>query len=137
MMSQGGKRAGAETRSATHPWERSSTPRLRRIPTISAWISLATRPRTPKRREQWTGFPAVFGGSAWAMARGSLCSSQTRPSVVRRPGAEVTAERLRDHVARHLSLPSVPREIVFRSSLPKSLAGKVLKSALTAGPTAE
>lgn len=50
--------------------------------------------------------------------------------VVRRPGAEVSADELRKHVAEYLSPIAVPREIVFRSSLPKSIVGKVLKSAL-------
>jgi long-chain acyl-CoA synthetase len=54
--------------------------------------------------------------------------------VLRRDG-EVTAEALQKHVAEHLSPTSVPREIVFLPSLPKSIIGKVLKTALEAERT--
>jgi long-chain acyl-CoA synthetase len=50
--------------------------------------------------------------------------------VVLRPGKQVTAEALQSHVAERLSATSVPREIVFRASLPKSVAGKVIKITL-------
>jgi long-chain acyl-CoA synthetase len=50
--------------------------------------------------------------------------------VVLHPGENVTPETLQSQVADRLSGTSVPREIVFRSSLPKSVAGKVLKDAL-------
>jgi long-chain acyl-CoA synthetase len=56
--------------------------------------------------------------------------------VVLRRGGDVTAEALQKHVAEHLAPTSVPREIVFRSSLPKSTMGKVLKTALEAERTA-
>jgi long-chain acyl-CoA synthetase len=55
--------------------------------------------------------------------------------VVRRPGKAVTEDTLQKHVAERLSVTSVPREVVFRPSLPKSVAGKVLKSALEAEGT--
>lgn len=54
--------------------------------------------------------------------------------VLRRDG-ELTAEALQKHVAEHLSPTSVPREIVFLPSLPKSILGKVLKTALEAERT--
>jgi long-chain acyl-CoA synthetase len=56
-----------------------------------------------------------------------------RAFVVCRPGAEIAAEALQAHVKEHLSPMAVPREVVFRSSLPKSSMGKVLKTALLAG----
>jgi acyl-coenzyme A synthetase/AMP-(fatty) acid ligase len=50
--------------------------------------------------------------------------------VVRRQGVEITVEALRRHVAERLSPTCVPREIIFRTMLPKSIAGKVMKNRL-------
>jgi long-chain acyl-CoA synthetase len=50
--------------------------------------------------------------------------------VVLHPGKHATAEALQSYVADRLSGTSVPREIIFRTSLPRSAAGKVLKISL-------
>lgn len=57
--------------------------------------------------------------------------------VVLRPGAEVSADMLRAHVAERLSPTAVPQEIEFRPDLPKSIMGKVLKSALHTAPVSQ
>ena len=50
--------------------------------------------------------------------------------VVLRPGASATAEELRTHCASSLARFKIPAEIEFRSDLPKSMVGKVLRRAL-------
>jgi long-chain acyl-CoA synthetase len=50
--------------------------------------------------------------------------------VVLRPSASVTAEELRTHCAASLARFKIPAEIEFRSDLPKSTVGKVLRRAL-------
>src|SRR2546429_64964 len=50
--------------------------------------------------------------------------------VVLRPGASATAEDLRTHCASSLARFKIPAEIEFRSDLPKSMVGKVLRRAL-------
>jgi long-chain acyl-CoA synthetase len=50
--------------------------------------------------------------------------------VVLRPGASATADELRSHCASSLARFKIPAEIEFRSELPKSTVGKVLRSAL-------
>lgn len=51
--------------------------------------------------------------------------------VVEKPGAEVTAQALRDFVARRLAGYKVPNQIVVRGQpLPRNPAGKMLKAAL-------
>jgi long-chain acyl-CoA synthetase len=62
--------------------------------------------------------------------------------VVLRAGASLTAEELRLHCKQRLAPFKVPSEVEFRSELPKSMVGKVLRRALveehrarlTAGP---
>jgi long-chain acyl-CoA synthetase len=51
--------------------------------------------------------------------------------VVRRPGTNVTEAELREYARQHLAHYKVPAKIVFRSDLPKSLIGKVLRRMLT------
>ena len=50
--------------------------------------------------------------------------------VVLRPGASATAEELRTHCASSLARFKIPAEVEFRSDLPKSMVGKVLRRAL-------
>jgi len=50
--------------------------------------------------------------------------------VVLRPGASATAEDLRTHCGSSLARFKIPAEIEFRSDLPKSTVGKVLRRAL-------
>jgi long-chain acyl-CoA synthetase len=61
------------------------------------------------------------------MARGEIAVA----FVVLRPGASATAEELREHAKAHLAHYKVPGKVVFRSELPKSLIGKVLRRMLT------
>jgi len=50
--------------------------------------------------------------------------------VVLRPGQKVTTDELRDYCRRKLAGYKVPKHIEFRSSLPKSTIGKVLRRVL-------
>lgn len=50
--------------------------------------------------------------------------------VVRRADAEVTAEHVQGHLARHVAKWWLPDEIVFVDSLPHTATGKLLKTAL-------
>jgi acyl-CoA synthetase (AMP-forming)/AMP-acid ligase II len=50
--------------------------------------------------------------------------------VVVAPGADASAERILAHCREYLALYKVPRSVHFRDSLPKSAAGKVLRSEL-------
>ncbi len=51
--------------------------------------------------------------------------------VVLRPGAKATAEELREYCKQHLAFYKVPGKVQFRTELPKSLVGKVLRRMLT------
>ena len=53
-----------------------------------------------------------------------------RAFVVRREGAEVSEDELKEHVKRNLARFKVPREIVFLDELPRNATGKVLKREL-------
>ena len=57
--------------------------------------------------------------------------------VVLRPGTEATAAMLRDHLSRYVSKIELPREIVLRDSLPKTLIGKLSKKELVAEEAAK
>ncbi|MFD0633929.1 hypothetical protein ACFQ9X_22595 [Catenulispora yoronensis] len=46
--------------------------------------------------------------------------------VVPRPGAELSAARVREVVARHLAAAAVPRDVVFVDVLPRNATGKVM-----------
>jgi fatty-acyl-CoA synthase len=50
--------------------------------------------------------------------------------VVRKPGAEVTAAQVSDHLAAHVAKWWLPDEILFVDSLPHTATGKLLKTAL-------
>jgi fatty-acyl-CoA synthase len=50
--------------------------------------------------------------------------------VVRRPGADVTAAQVSDHLAAHVAKWWLPDEILFVDSLPHTATGKLLKTAL-------
>jgi long-chain acyl-CoA synthetase len=50
--------------------------------------------------------------------------------VVLRPGAQATAEDIIEHCRRHLAPFKVPRAVEFRTQLPKSLIGKILRRVL-------
>jgi long-chain acyl-CoA synthetase len=57
-------------------------------------------------------------------------SGETVRLVVVRTDPELTADKLIAHFRKHLAGYKVPRQIEFRSSLPKSPIGKVLRRAL-------
>jgi acyl-CoA synthetase (AMP-forming)/AMP-acid ligase II len=50
--------------------------------------------------------------------------------VVRRPGATLDEQDVKDHVQRNLARFKVPREVVFVDELPRTASGKVLKREL-------
>ena len=52
--------------------------------------------------------------------------------VVLRPGAAATPEALRQHLAGYVSKIEMPREVVIRDSLPKTMVGKLSKKELVA-----
>ncbi len=53
--------------------------------------------------------------------------------VVLRAGQQATAEEIRDHCRGRLAPYKVPAQVEFRDALPMTMAGKVLRRALTAG----
>ena len=57
--------------------------------------------------------------------------------VVRKPGAEVSAEELQDWVKARLATYSYPREIAFLDELPMTVTGKVIRKELKARAMAE
>ena len=50
--------------------------------------------------------------------------------VVRKPGADITAAAILDHLSRHVAKWWLPDEILFVDSLPHTATGKLLKTAL-------
>lgn len=60
-----------------------------------------------------------------------------RAYVVRKPGARATAEELTSFCKERLAIYKVPKQFVFRDTLPKSLIGKVLRRALREEALAE
>lgn len=50
--------------------------------------------------------------------------------IVLKDGTETTADAIRSHCREHLAAYKVPRHVEFRTSLPKTLVGKVLRRAL-------
>ncbi len=50
--------------------------------------------------------------------------------VVKRAGQEVTSEALVDHCRAHLTAYKLPRQVEFRTELPKTNVGKILRRAL-------
>jgi long-chain acyl-CoA synthetase len=51
--------------------------------------------------------------------------------VVMKPGAAATEHDIREYCKKHLAFYKVPAKVVFRTELPKSLIGKVLRRLLT------
>ena len=50
--------------------------------------------------------------------------------VVARPGSDLTAEDVRDHVAQHLASYKQVRIVEFTDEIPKSASGKILRRLL-------
>ena len=50
--------------------------------------------------------------------------------VVLKPGATATAEEITAHCKQNLAAFKVPKQIEFRSELPKTMVGKVLRRVL-------
>jgi len=60
-----------------------------------------------------------------------------RAYVVAAPGAQLTADDVREHVRDRLARFKVPRDVVFVDSLPRNPSGKILKRELgAAAPSA-
>jgi long-chain acyl-CoA synthetase len=53
-----------------------------------------------------------------------------RAFVVAKPGMTVTANELKDFLSERLIRYKIPREFIFRDSLPKSPVGKILRKEL-------
>jgi long-chain acyl-CoA synthetase len=51
--------------------------------------------------------------------------------IVMKPGATATEHDIREYCKKHLAFYKVPTKVVFRTELPKSLIGKVLRRMLT------
>ncbi|WP_121629996.1 AMP-binding protein [Tropicibacter alexandrii] len=67
----------------------------------------------------------------------SLRTEIVKAYVVLKPGAEVTAEALQEHVKSRLASYSYPREIAFVDALPMTVTGKVIRKELKARAAAE
>jgi long-chain acyl-CoA synthetase len=76
-------------------------------------------------------YPAVLEAAAVGVPHPSK-GEVVKAFVVLRPGAKATAQELMDHCRANLAPYKVPVEIVFRSELPKTLIGKVLRRQLAA-----
>jgi fatty-acyl-CoA synthase len=50
--------------------------------------------------------------------------------VVKRPGAQLTATQVKDHVKENLARYKVPRDVVFVAELPRNATGKILRRQL-------
>jgi long-chain acyl-CoA synthetase len=57
--------------------------------------------------------------------------------VVMKPGQSATEHDIREYCKKHLAFYKVPAKVVFRTELPKSLIGKVLRRMLTLDEKAE
>ena len=79
--------------------------------------------------------PAVAEAAVYGMPHATLGES-VRATVVRRPGASVTADELMSHCRERLARYKLPAAIEFAASLPKTGAGKVLKRVLRSSATA-
>ena len=75
--------------------------------------------------------PAVLEAAAVGVPHPSK-GEVVKAFVVLRPGAKATAQELVDHCRANLAPYKVPVEVVFRSELPKTLIGKVLRRQLAA-----
>lgn len=53
--------------------------------------------------------------------------------VVLKEGEQATAKEIQDYCRTKLVAYKIPREIVFRDSLPKTMVGKTLRRMLTEG----
>ena len=67
----------------------------------------------------------------------SLRTEIVKAYVVLKPGAEVAAETLREHVKSRLASYSYPREIAFVDALPMTVTGKVIRKDLKARAASE
>ena len=76
------------------------------------------------------GFAASLAEAAAIGVPDTQRGEVVKAFVVLRPGASATAEELRTHCASSLARFKIPAEIEFRSDLPKSMVGKVLRRAL-------
>jgi long-chain acyl-CoA synthetase len=75
--------------------------------------------------------PAVLEAAAVGVPHPSK-GEVVKAFVVLRPGAKAGAQELMDHCRANLAPYKVPVEIVFRTELPKTLIGKVLRRQLAA-----
>ena len=75
--------------------------------------------------------PAVLEAAAVGVPHPSK-GEVVKAFVVLRPGMRATAQELMDHCRANLAPYKVPVDITFRSELPKTLIGKVLRRQLAA-----
>src|SRR2546421_12932469 len=75
--------------------------------------------------------PAVLEAAAVGVPHPSK-GEVVKAFVVLRPAAKTSAQELMDHCRANLAPYKVPVEIVFRTELPKTLIGKVLRRQLAA-----
>lgn len=73
--------------------------------------------------------PAVVEACVLGVDAGEF-GKRLRAFVVRRRGAVLDADAVRAHVRSGLARHKVPRDVIFRDSLPRNETGKVLKGVL-------
>lgn len=74
--------------------------------------------------------PKVMEGVVVGVPHPKRGDDTVKAFIVLKPGETVTAEEIREFCKIHLAPYKVPREIEFRSELPKTLVGKVLRRVL-------
>jgi long-chain acyl-CoA synthetase len=60
----------------------------------------------------------------------SRAGEQVKAYLVLKPGVSLSAEQVREHCRQSLTAYKIPRQVEFRSELPKTNVGKVLRRAL-------
>jgi oxalate---CoA ligase len=75
--------------------------------------------------------PAVEDAATVGIAHQSL-GEDVVTAVIRRPGASITAQQLRDHALQNIAPLKVPTSIVFVDEFPRNALGKVLRRELAA-----
>jgi fatty-acyl-CoA synthase len=84
----------------------------------------------PSEVEELLGHHEAIAEAAAVGVEDEAFGQRLRVFVVRRPGAELAAEEVKEYVRVNLARYKVPRDVVFVDELPRNPSGKVLKREL-------